>query len=155
MTSHWEFYSQTGICIPLPVTRRKFGGQGFSFAILIIVNFVLFIFVAAGQASIFASVRHNTLADTQRKSRDKTIARRLITVELTDFLCWFPIGLCGVLSWSGAAIPGELGVFMATLVLPINAALNPFLYTFSLVAERRAKLLQGKLLQQLAKPVEG
>ena len=25
--SHWNFYSQTGICLPLPITRTSFTGQ--------------------------------------------------------------------------------------------------------------------------------
>jgi hypothetical protein len=53
MTSHWQFYSQTGICIPLPVTRKQFAGQGYSTGILVFTNFILFIFIAAGQAFIY------------------------------------------------------------------------------------------------------
>ncbi|KAL8595638.1 hypothetical protein ACOMHN_025674 [Nucella lapillus] len=34
-TSHWQFYSQTGICIPLPVTRHEFKGRVYSFSVLI------------------------------------------------------------------------------------------------------------------------
>jgi hypothetical protein len=77
--------------------------------------------------------------NTTRKSHDVTVARRLITVAVTNFLCWFPIGLCGILAWSGVAIPGEVSVALAMLVLPINAALNPFLYTFNVIAEKRRK----------------
>jgi hypothetical protein len=32
VTSHWQFYSQTGICIPLPVTRQDFEGRGYATA---------------------------------------------------------------------------------------------------------------------------
>jgi hypothetical protein len=56
-TSHWQFYRQTCTCIPLPVTRREFKGQGYSLGILIILNFIPFIFIAASQAFIYWSVR--------------------------------------------------------------------------------------------------
>jgi hypothetical protein len=87
--------------------------------------------------------------DTTRKSHDQTVARRLITVALTDFLCWFPIGLCGILAWTGTAIPGEVSNAMAMLVLPLNAALNPFLYTLNMAAEKRRKMREEKMLSKL------
>jgi hypothetical protein len=150
MTSHWQFYSQTGICIPLPVTRKEFAGQGYSTGILVFTNFILFILIAAGQAFIYWSVQANTMTtDTTRKSHDLTVAKRLITVAVTDFLCWFPIGLCGILAWIGWPVPGEVSVAMAMLVLPINAALNPFLYTFNVVVEKRKKARLEKLLNKL------
>jgi hypothetical protein len=140
MTSHWEFYSQSGICIPLPVTRRRFEGQAYSTAIVILLNLILFILIAGGQAFIYWFVQRNALVtESNRKSHDLTVARRLITVAVTDFLCWFPIGLCVILAWNGVAIPSELSVVLAMLVLPINAALNPFLYTFNIIVEKRSK----------------
>jgi hypothetical protein len=78
-----------------------------------------------------------------------TVVRRLITVAVTDFLCWFPIGLCGLLSWTGWRIPGEVTVAMAMLVLPINAALNPFLYTFNVIVEKRRKAGMQRLMERL------
>ena len=61
VTSHWEFYSQTGICIPLPVTRPDFEGKTFSISVFIIFNFVLFALIASGQAFIYWSVQKNAL----------------------------------------------------------------------------------------------
>jgi uncharacterized membrane protein len=151
VTSHWHFYSQTGICIPLPVTRRRrFQGQSYSAAILIFLNFVVFLLVAFGQAFIYWSVRDNAFpTDFTQKSHDQTVARRLITVALTNFLCWFPIGLCGMLAWTGWAVPGEVSVAMAMLVLPINAAVNPFLYTFNVIVERRRQTQLERLVNTL------
>jgi hypothetical protein len=155
VTSHWEFYSQSGICIPLPVTRRKFDGQAYATGIVILLNLVLFILIAGGQAFIYWSVQQNAMAtetmatETTRKSHDMTVARRLITVAVTDFLCWFPIGLCGILAWSGVAIPGEVSVALAMLVLPINAVLNPFLYTFNIIMEKRRKASMERMMNKI------
>nr|KAG5695082.1 hypothetical protein BaRGS_032575 [Batillaria attramentaria] len=38
----WEFYSQTGICLPLPITRLQFPGKQYAFGVFIVLNFVLF-----------------------------------------------------------------------------------------------------------------
>ena len=54
MTSHWSFYGQTGICIPLPITRNDYAGDNYAYGVMIIFNFILFLLIAAGQASIYA-----------------------------------------------------------------------------------------------------
>ena len=150
MTSHWEFFSQTGICIPLPVTRQDFKGKAFSVSVFVVFNFVLFILIAAGQAFIYWSVQKNALnTDRTKTSRDMTIARRLISVAVTDFLCWFPIGLCGFLALGDIPISGEVNVALAIFVLPLNSALNPFMYTFNMVMEKRRKSKEAMLIRWL------
>ncbi|KAL8613531.1 hypothetical protein ACOMHN_007574 [Nucella lapillus] len=149
-TSHWEFYSQTGICIPLPVTRKEFKGKVYSFGVLIIFNCVMFLFISVGQALIYWSIQSNTLkTNTTKMSRDVTIARRLITVAVTDFLYWFPIGICGMLAIAGTPISGEVNVGLAIFVLPLNSAVNPFMYTFNILVEKRRKSNEAKLLHWL------
>ena len=147
-TAHWQFYSQTGICFPLPVTRSDdFAGRHYAFSVVIVVNFVLFLLIAAGQAFIYTSIRANSLSDSEstKKSLDSSIARRLITVAVSDFLCWFPIGLLGLLASNGVAVPGEVNVAVAILVLPVNSALNPFLYTLNTALEHRRRRQEHKL----------
>ena len=151
VTSHWEFYSQTGICIPLPFTTSgRFHGYNYSFSVMIVLNFVLFLLIAVGQAIIYWSVRSNSLSSSKKTgSRDATIARRLTTIVLSDFLCWFPIGLLGVLASTGTPIPDELNVAVAIFVMPFNSALNPFLYTFNVLMEKRQKAQEMYLLKLL------
>ena len=151
MTSHWEYYSQTGICIPLPfTTNERFQGYDYSFSVMILLNFVLFLLIAVGQAFIYWSVRSNSLSSSKKTgSRDATIARRLTTIVLSDFLCWFPIGLLGVLASTGTPIPGEVNVAVAIFVMPSNSALNPFLYTFNVLMEKRRKAQEAFLLKRL------
>nr|KAG5714918.1 hypothetical protein BaRGS_000406 [Batillaria attramentaria] len=102
----------------------------------------------ACQIIIFLSVRKNTIA-SNRGNQDATIARRLTSIALSDFLCWFPIGLLGLLASKGTPISGEVNVAMVIFVLPLNSALNPFLYTFNVIMEKRRKAAEGRLLQQL------
>ena len=141
--SHWHYYSQSGICIPLPITRQDSNGHKYSVSIMIILNFVLFLLIALGQLVIYQSIRTNSMcasdAVANRKTQDLTIARRLFTVVFSDFLCWFPVGLLGLLASKGLTIPGEFNVAMAIIVLPLNSALNPFLYTLNFIQERRRK----------------
>ena len=150
MTSHWRFYGQVGICIPLPVTRKSFEGRSYSFGVIIVLNFFLFLLIAAGQSFIFLSVKANLMTtDTTRKSQDMVIARRLISVVVSNFVCWFPIILLGLVASAGVPVSGEVTVVMAIFVLPLNSALNPFLYTFNIVMEKRRKARELSLLKFL------
>ena len=157
VTRHWRFYSQSGTCLPLPVTTRDFAGHSYSFGVVIVLNFILFLVVALGQAFIYMSVRANSMAsggDATRTSRDVHVARRLITIALTDFLCWFPLGLCGLLASRGVVISDMINVTLAICVLPLNSAVNPFLYTVNLILERRRLRREDELLQRLKNQTE-
>ena len=72
---------------------------------MMVLNFALFVLIAVGQCLIYWTVRTSSMGTTAsgsgtgssnaRRSQDMTIARRLFTIVLSDFLCWFPIGLLG------------------------------------------------------------
>ena len=150
MTKYWDFFGQTGICIPLPVTKQEFKGRAYSVSVFLVLNFILFLLIAVGQTFIYWSVQKNALnTDSTKTSRDRTIARRLISVAVTDFLCWFPIGFCGLLALGDIPISGEVNVGLAIFVLPLNSALNPFMYTFNTVMEKRRKSREAVLVKWL------
>ena len=149
--AHWHFYGQTGICVPLPVTQTQSAGHNYSFGVMIIVNFVLFLITVAGQAAIYMSIRANTMVGsrTGQHSQGMDIARRLCTVAVTDFLCWFPIGCLGLLASRGFPVSGDVNVAMAILVMPLNSAINPFLYTLNVLLEKREKRKEKQLIQKI------
>nr|KAG5713156.1 hypothetical protein BaRGS_007683 [Batillaria attramentaria] len=137
--------------------RTSFAGHDYAFGVMIGLNFVLFMLIAAGQIFIYWSIHVNTMSasDSTKKSKDLTIARRLITIAVSDFLCWFPIGLLGLMASNGTPIPGEVNVAMAIIVLPLNSALNPFLYTVNVVVERQRHELKGQLSERLDLVIQG
>ena len=153
VTSHWQFYRQKAICIPLPITRSDFAGRDYSFGVIVVLNFTLFLLIGVGQAFIFWSVRMNTMSAgvTTSKAKDMTVARRLFTVAMSDFCCWFPIGLLALLAARGTPVPGEVNVAMALFVLPLNSAINPFLYTLNILLERRRRAREQHIQQTMDK----
>ena len=86
--------------------------------------------------AIFWTVRR-TSVKSSKQSSELTIAYRLATVVVSDFLCWFPIGVLGLMAARGHPVSSEVSVALAILVLPLNAALNPFLYTLNALVQRR------------------
>ena len=93
-----KFYTKSGVCIALPLTRDRPPGWVYSVVIFVGLNFATFVLVAFGQWSIFMEIRSVSggmeKASTGRKN-DLKVARNLLLVVLTDFLCWFPIGVMG------------------------------------------------------------
>ena len=100
-------------------------------------------------APLMPFTAHWNFYSSSQTSKDLMIASRLATVAASDFLCWFPVGLLGVLASSGVTIPGEVNVAMAIFVLPLNSALNPFLYAFIVIMERRRLEAEKRLLRSI------
>ena len=92
------FYSKTGICLALPLTRDRPPGWVYSIGIFIGFNFITFVCIAVGQWLIYWEVKRQkkkiAKAKTDR-SNDLRISRNLLMVVATDFLCWFPVGIIG------------------------------------------------------------
>ena len=152
--SPWAFYSHTATCLPLPITRTTFPGHTYSFSIMIVFNFILFLVIATGQTIIYWTVSGasavSATTDSERTSRDVAVARRLITIAVTDFLCWFPVGVLGLLAAGGTSVAGEVNVALAICVLPINSAVNPFLYTLNTLLQARRTRQEAVLLTQIS-----
>lgn len=94
-----EFYSKSGVCIALPLTRDRPPGWAYSLAVFVCLNFITFILVALGQLAIFLEMnKHGGIATSaaSTRKRDLKVARNLLLVVASDFLCWFPIGVMGI-----------------------------------------------------------
>ena len=55
--------------------------------------------------------------------------KKVFRVLATDFCCWFPISLMAVLSINGVPISNTAYAVSAIVLLPINSALNPIVYS--------------------------
>ena len=93
-----EFYSKSGVCLALPLTKQKLPGWEYSICVFIGLNFLLTLLIILGQWMIYHEVMATKLSLANNVSSRKTdlkIARNLLFVALTDLLCWFPVGLLG------------------------------------------------------------
>ena len=136
IVSDWEVYSFNSICVGLPLNNDIYSGSDYSTVVFIGVNSVLFFLIAVGQGAIYRAMWANskkmTLNEEQAKrryKRDMAVARQLSLVVTTDFLCWFPICVMGLMAQNGLKIPDAAYAWSAVVILPINSAINPLLYT--------------------------
>ncbi|KAK0064353.1 G-protein coupled receptor GRL101, partial [Biomphalaria pfeifferi] len=140
--TEWDIYSSNGLCLALPLGSTENDGWIFSFIVFVVLNFILFLFIAIGQILIFLNIIivrksiNPVTADTRRSREDLTIAKKLALVALTDFMCWFPVGILGFHSLKGHIFDREVYAWIAVFVLPINSALNPIIYTIPAIYQK-------------------
>ena len=94
-----EFYSKTGVCLALPLTRDKPSGWEYSISIFIGFNSVTFLLIGVGQYLVYReihSTKNQNRIDRANREKDLKVARNLLMVVSTDFLCWLPIGITGM-----------------------------------------------------------
>ena len=94
-----EFYSKSGVCLALPLTRDRPPGWGYSITFFIIFNTITFMLIALGQYVIFREInasKKKVGSSRSKRANDLKVARNLLLVASTDFLCWFPVGVLGM-----------------------------------------------------------
>ena len=72
------------------------------------------------------------------------ITLKVTAIVATDFLCWFPIIILGILVQTRAVtLPASVYEWLVTCVLPINSAVNPYLYTIAELISKYRKQNQA------------
>ena len=135
---NWEVYSFNSICVALPLHSKDYPGSTYATSVFIGMNSLMFVLIAVGQVAIYRakwasdSKMKASMSDAQAKRRykeDLVIARHLSLVVMTDFCCWFPICVMGVMSQTGHDMTEHVYAWSAVVVMPVNSAINPLLYT--------------------------
>ncbi len=72
-------------------------------------------------------------------TKEIRMAVKVAAIVLTDFFCWSPIIILGILVQCNVIVlPASVFAWCVTFVLPINSAINPYLYTIAaVIADRR------------------
>ncbi|XP_038053417.1 uncharacterized protein LOC119725894 isoform X2 [Patiria miniata] len=132
--------------IPIPQDHRP--AWVYSIVLFLGVNLLCFLTVALCYVFIFIKVRDSYQRVRGSRSRGSTVhqadrkeinmALRMAVIVGTDFCCWMPVIVMGLLSQSGAVtIQPHMYAWTVVFILPINSSLNPYLYTiFSVVSIR-------------------
>ena len=121
-------YIRHGVCFLFNLTEGKVSGWEFATAIFIGFNGFSLVYLVLGYSFTLISVLVRTGLSG---GTEVAIALKLSLVVLTDCLCWVPPITIGVLSLLNHGIHPQVAMWVAVIVLPVNSALNPFLYTFS------------------------
>lgn len=128
------FYGRSTVCLALQLSNDRPPGWEYSVSIFIGFNLLAFLFISCSYVAIFLSaVKSSSSIRSTNVKRESTLAKRVAFIILTDFCCWMPVIIIGILSLSGSFHDPEKKayVWMAVFVLPFNSSVNPILYTLS------------------------
>ncbi|XP_071950772.1 uncharacterized protein [Antedon mediterranea] len=140
-----DFYGRPSVCLSLPLTSTRLSGWEYSVAIVLGLNLLCFFVIAISYIYIFVIVK-KTAASAKKSVSNRTdvkMATKMAMIIFTDFCCWFPIILMGIIAQTGSwEIPVDVYVWSATLILPINASLNPYLYTILWINDAKKRKMR-------------
>ena len=111
----------------------------FSFVIYLGLNFCVSSVIVVLYIIVFLYVRKaRKAAQKTRKVEDDIImALRMTGVAMVNGLCWLPVTIVSILSQTNLiSAPLELYIWTVVFILPLNAALNPYVYTLSLLLHK-------------------
>ena len=123
------YYGETSICMPRFYVAKGEHGWEYSLAV-ITINFVAFIFIAVSYVVIYwISTNHKFGKKATTDKQESAMQKRIARIIFTDFACWIPICVIAYIRLSGIFLEPIVYQISAALLLPINSALNPILYS--------------------------
>lgn len=136
-----NFYGRNSPCLPFNINMNKRdNGWAFSFAI-VIFNFISFILIMISYIVIYIQVkRAQTALKGSRsgiRSSEMAFLSKISLIVATNFCCWVPVLILELLSLRGMVLAPEVSAWIAVFVLPVNASVNPYLYTLSALKSNR------------------
>ena len=130
-------FIENGVCLLFNIASGK-AGAGWEYVTFLFLNFNLaaFLFIMITYLLIYKSLS-KTRKDTERQVTEAELAltRRFAMIVATDFICWVPIIFTAFLALGGVQVNPQVSMWMAVFILPLNSAVNPFLYTFSMIKQ--------------------
>ena len=122
----------------------EINGMIFASVIFLGVNFICYLLILVSYAEIVRAVfKSSQRAGLNREMKEQIrLARKVAAIILIYFLCWFPIIMLGILVQAGVlTLSASVFAWCVTFVLPINSAINPYLYTISnIICSRRKRV---------------
>ena len=123
------YYGETSVCMPRFYVA--YGESSWEFTLAIItLNFLSFVFIAV---SYFIIYKHSTassanLGSHRPNNQAATMQKRIARIIATDFCCWIPICVMAYVRL-GVEFSDIAYQISAVLLLPINSAMNPLLFS--------------------------
>ncbi|KAL5259404.1 hypothetical protein ACHWQZ_G009747 [Mnemiopsis leidyi] len=139
------FYGNDGVCLFKYFVKQDDPQRIFTWSILVL-NFICFTFILSSYCliGVMASRSSKSLqfAANQRDilQRNRRMNRKIFIIIATDFLCWVPFIIICILHSLQLLDATPWYSLVSMIILPINSAINPFLYDDS-----KLKLLISKI----------
>ena len=149
------YVSQYNVFSP---TKTEFTGSVnglyFSSALFLGLNGLCYFVILGCYVEIWRDHRKSVIESGRTPDRDEQmrLTRKVIAIVATDFACVFPIIVLGFLVQTRVIeLPASVYAWSVTIVLPINSAINPYLYTIAdIISNKREKKPENHTSQATA-----
>ena len=161
-----DFYQLSDVCIGLPLVTRparyevkstKVGEANnertfeiptpsgfknswyFSLVVFLGINLILTCLITVLYIIIFFAVRKSRRAVQKSPSikQEIVMAVRMTVIALTNCVCWMPVVIIGIMSQTEfISVSLDMYIWSVVFILPVNASLNPYLYTVSVLLSK-------------------
>ncbi|EDV29174.1 uncharacterized protein TRIADDRAFT_19985 [Trichoplax adhaerens] len=122
-----RLYGSNSACLPSNFDNPNYVAWLFAYCG---VTFLIWIAIAIMYAVIiFTLTQARKAAKREERFNDKIIRYKMITIVLTDLICWVPLYVILAKILLGNILDIHTLPFVAVLSLPLNSCINPILYT--------------------------
>jgi hypothetical protein len=145
--THWEYYEQSVMCVPLPCS---FSNRSGGYHLFLNAGFytVLVTLVTIGLIQIHVSLPHTSVLETLNTNDELT--RVFLKIAVTDCVRLGMLSFASLLSYLGLVTVDEhVAASLAIFVLQLNSVLNPCLYLLIHLRADQKRANQSKLLKLL------
>ena len=125
-------FSQYGVFNFNTVADSTVSTWQFSIAVFLGINLLSFVAIVVCYVAIFIKVRlsRELVGRKTKTNEDTKMAIKLSLIISTDFCCWMPIIILGILVQADViSLSSDVYAWLVAFVLPINSSINPYLYT--------------------------
>ncbi|XP_026470408.1 relaxin receptor 2-like [Ctenocephalides felis] len=127
-----HFYGGNGVCLSIHIHDPYARGWEYSALLFIACNTLALAFITFSYAKMLRAIKLSSVSLRSTHARhESAVARRFAIIVFTDCLCWLPIIIVKIIALCGSKVSENLYAWLAVLVLPVNSALNPVLYTLT------------------------
>ncbi len=118
------------------------------FKILVVITtsiqFVSSVFIAYFYRKLVKQLKIHAgqLQQSATTEGNQGMIMQLVTITLSNIVCWFPSGIIYIISIILSRYPTEMVFWTTIIVMPINSILNPII--FVITARRKLKERQGR-----------
>ena len=132
-------------------------GLYFAVAVFLGLNCICYLIILGCYIEIIRAVQKSSKQVGRNRDMKEqiTLTVKVTAIVATDFFCWFPIILLGILVQVRVVeLPPSVYAWCVTFVLPINSAINPYLYTVSEIISnaRKKRSKQSKMSKNQSCP---
>ena len=122
------YYSATSVCLPRFYSNTNTRMWPYTCAV-ITINFISFGYIGIAYIFIYKRSSQQLMKNERSEQISTRMQRRIARIILTDCACWMPICVMSYLALANVSLSDFAYIITAGLLLPINSALNPFLYS--------------------------